>query len=321
MNKHPARPADFIIVGAMKCGTTSLHHLLGAHPRIHIPDGEIGYYDHDEYFEHLDFFTDAAGRWIAHDYEAAGERGRDWYSRHFAGAQPGQLLGEDSTTYLSSRHAAARIARINAQTRIIVMLREPAARAYSQYWHMLRSGRVMHTFEDTLRLMPERILARSFYCEQVQRYLDHFPSEQLHFILFEEFVRSPRTAAVAALRFLGIEDPGYQPPVDSVHRNAAQLPRSRWLQRLRNHWLWRSEFGRYAGFLKGLSPVTMQSRPAPAARLLRRLFSRLNPVTAQKAPPMREDTRQFLTTLLRRENAGLAEMIGRDVEAVWYPKG
>ena len=315
-----ARVTNFIIVGAMKSGTTSLHHILASHPRIFIPAGEIGYFDHDEYFEHVDFFTDTAGRWVPRDFERNPERGANWYSRFFADAHPGQLLGEDSTTYLASRHAAARIARYNPGMRIIVMLREPAARAYSQYWHMLRTGRVFHSFEDTLRLMPERILSRSYYLEQMQRYLGCFPRSQVLVIAFEQFVGDTLAGAVAALRFLGIDASEFCLPEHGALSNPAQLARSQTLQQYRNQWLWRSEFGRYGNHLQGLSATSFSTRASLWVRALRRLSAMVNPLSVAPPPPMREDTRKFLSDMMRRETTGLSELVGIDLESIWYGK-
>ena len=208
MSSQPAvgtpRFPDFIIAGAMKSGTSSLHAMLSEHPRVFIPPGEVGFFDHDDFCEHVDYFVTNDGGFCDRDFDERLAERLDWYRSLFAAARPDQLAGVDSTTYLSSRAAPSRIARHIPHARIIILLREPASRAYSQYWHMLSAGRMLYSFEDTLRLMPERILTRSCYVAAVRRYLECFPRRQLHFVAFENFARDPSAGTTETLEFLGL---------------------------------------------------------------------------------------------------------------------
>jgi hypothetical protein len=180
---------DFIIVGAMKSGTTSLHNILASHPDIYIPQREIHFFDIDDITQHPDFFFFSDGKWYYPDLEKNSEKYLEWYGSFFSNAKVTQKIGEDSTTYLASNKAPARIVNLLPKVKIIIMLRDPASRTYSHYWHLVRTGRGIHTFEDSLRIMPGTLIQRSLYKDQIQRYLGYFPQENIHFILFEEFIQ------------------------------------------------------------------------------------------------------------------------------------
>lgn len=319
MKAEPWMP-DFFIVGAMKSGTTTLHALLAEDPAVFIPGQEVFFFDYDDYFEHPDFHSTPAGTWLDRDFVRDQASARQWYRARFEAAPPGALRGEDSTTYLSSPVAASRIRAALPEARVIVMLRDPASRAYSQHWHHLRTGRAHLDFEGTLRVMPERLLHRSRYLSQVKRYLAAFPREQLHFVVFEEFVRDLAGGLAAARRFLGLP-PGAPPAPAASHRNAAQIPRFPRLQLLRNRWLWPLDFARYRARLAGLPPVDLAGEAPGWMKLMDRMHSRLNPAKAGSPPPMSRSTRRFLNALLRRENAGLSELIGVDLDRLWYREG
>jgi len=311
------RLPDFFLVGAMKSGTTSMHEILAEHPAVFMPAGEIGFFDHDDFFEHVDNFISPQGRWQERNFVPTEEELR-WYTGLFAQARHGQLVGVDSTTYLSARHAPARIAAARPDARIIVMLRDPVARAYSQYWHMLQVGSMLYSFEESLRLMPERLLSRSFYVESLRRYLQDFPRSQLHVIVFESFIQAPAETAVRTLEFLGIDAAGFQPSRSALHRNAASLPRSALLQQLRNRRRWKKLPAHSVQHPGG--PLISPDRPGGSAlrNAARSFLQRINSRTDGRAPPMREDTRRFLVALMRRENQGLSELIGMNVDEYWY---
>ena len=97
---------DFIIGGAMKSGTTSLHQILDKHPEVFMSHGEIGFFDIDNIIEHPDFsFFDKKNKWNTQRIENGPELLWSWYYKKFE-ASNGQLKGEDSTTYLASPIAA-----------------------------------------------------------------------------------------------------------------------------------------------------------------------------------------------------------------------
>jgi hypothetical protein len=307
---------DFFIAGAMKCGTTTLHEMLAKHPGIYIPHGEIFFFDIDDFQNHVNFFAYDGATWKDLDFDANLDEYAAWYQRFFARAQPGQMIGEDSTTYMASARAPARVARFNPDAKIIFMLRDPASRTYSTYWHLLRGGRLWMNFEDVLRLQPEVLVSRSMYREQIEGWLRHFPREQVHFVLLEELVKEPERILTEVCAFLGV--PGKLPPEAlTMHANRGDAPRSPWLARLRNRILWRRDTRSFFGRLPGPPEHAESWFSRGPLRWLDRLHRKFNN-SVKRPPPMKPGTRRFLNQLFQRENRGLSALIGKDVERWWY---
>jgi Sulfotransferase domain len=199
---------DAMIIGAMKSGTSSLHHYLTQHPQVIAPlRKEVHYFD-------LNF-----------------ARGEAWYRANFGRqGQPGVNL-DSSPYYLFHPLAPARAGALLPQARLVVLLRDPVRRAYSHYWHERDKGREPLSFEDAIAAEPERIgraaeqlasgaierspehqyfsyLARGRYAEQIARWLLHFPREQLLVLRFEELAREPLPVLNRTLRYLGLPEVG-----------------------------------------------------------------------------------------------------------------
>lgn len=111
---------DFIIAGAMKSATSSLHHMLDHHPDVFIAKNEIGFFDIDNIYQHPDFFFYEKKKWYYQDMNTHQDLLWSWYNEHFSSARKKQLIGEDSTSYLASEIAAKPIALQEKQPKIII---------------------------------------------------------------------------------------------------------------------------------------------------------------------------------------------------------
>ena len=131
------RRPDFIIGGAMKSGTTTLHHLLATNKKIFIPDPEIHYFSMDDLMLHQPLLSRHSKKWIWNQYSASSKELDRWYESFFKDANENQVIGEDSTNYLFSSLAPIRIKESLPNVKIIFVLRNPVDRAWSQYLHML----------------------------------------------------------------------------------------------------------------------------------------------------------------------------------------
>ena len=195
----------FIILGAMKSGTSALFHYLGQHPEIRTPDvRELHYFDQFH------------------------RRGWDWYQAQFPDLEPGQRTGEASPYYLfhplAARRAAAELPR---HTRFIVLLRDPISRALSHYHHMVQTGWERLPFDhaidlERLRLQGEEeklvtderydshnhrkfsYLHRGLYLGQLQRWLSYFPAERFHIDTYEQFYANPHQGLRRVTDFLEV---------------------------------------------------------------------------------------------------------------------
>jgi hypothetical protein len=284
--------------------------MLAAQPGLFIPHGEIYFFDYDDYHQHPYFFSDGRGAWRHLDYETQPSEFMDWYAARFSGAADDDLVGEDSPSYLASVNAPPRIARLLPEVRMVFSLRDPVARAYSQYWYVVARRRIVASFEETLRHEPSTLLTRGHYREQAERWLAHLPRSQLHFVLFEDFVADPVNGLNDILAFLG------RPPVSAdrvpvSHEKPSAVPVNVAAQLFLNRFLRDVTAKRYAGHLPGGSRPG-RSLTLAASRWLNRLMLR-----TRRPPPMAPDTRSFLRDYYARENAGLGRLVGQPVEERW----
>jgi hypothetical protein len=208
VSRHEGLP-DFIIGGAMKAGTSSLHHVLGAHDDIYIAPDELFFFDLDEFQQHPGLFLKLQDRWVGHDYRADFDENFDWYVSQFEGAAEGQLLGEDSTSYLSSRKAPRRMRELLPDVKLIFLLRDPVDRLYSHYWYNLLAGWTTEDFRTYLNHIPWKAYEQSCYVAGLKRYYDHFDRQQVHPVIFEEFVESPQKVVDDICQFLELEESLY----------------------------------------------------------------------------------------------------------------
>ncbi|MBW2260597.1 MAG: sulfotransferase [Deltaproteobacteria bacterium] len=310
---------DFIIIGAQKSGTSSLHGILARHPGVFIPPREIFFFDVDDVEQHPDFFVRTGDGWTDHDFERDLAAYLAWYRGMFEDARPGQMIGEDSTTYLASRAAPGRIAAMLPEVKLIALLRDPVTRAYSHYWHTVSTGRATMTFEESLQAGRGNLITRGRYLEQIERYLAHFGSGSLKIILFEEFVSDEQSTVDGVCAFLGLE-PSIDLATVDPHKNRASPPLSLPARLLVNRLFQRFTAKSYRGRIPNMpsyDPGSLRSRieKHPLARRLADGYESLRP--RRRYPAMKPETRSHLEGVFRRLNAGLSELIGRDVSEHW----
>ena len=313
-------PPHFIIVGAQKSGTSTLHGVLAAHPDIFIPDREIFFFDIDDATQHPDFAPVGGG---TRDFDADFETYANWYGRFFERAQPGQLRGEDSTSYLPSTVAPARIARLCPDVKVIALLRDPASRAYSHYWHDVSRGRCSQSFDQVIRDRDSLVVQRGFYREQVQRYHDAVGPERVKVLVFEEFARNLDRVCGEVCSFLGLPPPP-QSALERERYNVARVPRNLearlWVNRNLPMLVRKSYRGLLPepsagdGMLSG--PWRERLWNSPVARHANRVLDALRP--QRKYPPMSDAARATLVELYRQANEGLETLLGRDDLGQWW---
>jgi len=311
---RPAKLPQFIIVGAMKSATTSLHFMLNEHPSIFLPRREIFFFNIDDIFMHAGFFREEKDHWWTWDYEKHFDDYLQWYGDFFTEATEGQVIGEDSTSYLPSKRVAERIHQLLPDCKIVIMLRDPVKRAYSNYWHLVRTGRAGHSFEDTIQFRQNNLIMRGFYEEQVKRYFDIFPREQVRIILFEDFTKNSQQHVDDMQDWLGVERLLDVVKLEEQHSNPAQTPRSIYLQLLHNRC-----FADMAAVRHHQRHLPGAERPKHKGLRQRwdRFFKEMNLTTKKKYPPMKKHTQAMLQSVYAMENRGLSELIGIDLKTYW----
>ena len=204
---------NLFVIGAPKCGTTSLHHYLDQHPQIAMSVVKEPKY----------FLTDGARPAYRGPGDERACRGyvvdRRAYERLFRYPEgPLSYAGESSPYYLWDPGAAPKIRRLVPEARLVAVLREPTIRAYSNWADLREQGREKLEFADALAAEGRRRAEdwEPFWCyrslglygEQLSRLLAVFPSRQVKVVLFEELAESPRRVVDDVLDFLGLDPLG-----------------------------------------------------------------------------------------------------------------
>jgi hypothetical protein len=209
---NASRLPQFVIAGAPKAGTTALHGALATHPGLYLsPVKEPKYYMTDGRPPRR---SDQRGPGDAH---SAGEWiwRREDYLALFDGAPPGAVRGESTPFYFYDRAAQARLAADVPAVLVVVVVRDPVDRAYSNWVHLRADGLEPEAdFLAAVRKEEERIAAGwapfwhyrglSRYGAQLRDLLRHLPRQQVFLLRYRELVDSPRATLDRVSAFLGV---------------------------------------------------------------------------------------------------------------------
>lgn len=200
---------DFLIIGAMKGGTSTLYGYLRQHPDVH-----------------------TSGPKEVHFFDLNYNKGVRWYRSNFPirlGRARGWQTGEGDPDYLFDAQVPARVSSVVPQAKLIVVLRDPVSRTRSHYEHNRARGQEPLSLSAALDKEPERLAAqlervraldpeavkihnrfayvgRSLYAQQLERWFGFFPREQFLILKSEELFEQPVTTMAAVFRFLGLRD-------------------------------------------------------------------------------------------------------------------
>ncbi len=304
-----SRRPNLFVIGAAKSGTTSLHDYLDGHPEIYMsPLKEPGYFSPDAPPPRKHFkYTDSL----------------EHYLTLFRDAKDETVVGESSTYYLYSRKAPALICKFDPKSKIVAMLRNPVDMAFSMHGH--RNAHGNESIDDFAAALeadaaadhggPERdyvigregtYVERAHYAEQLGRWFETFPREQIHVMVFEDFVADPDNEFRRLLEFLGV-DPSYRPE-DFTARNTRHRikkgPVTRIVRSVPAQWV------RH----RGLPAIIGDQR---AARLGRRIGE--GGLVREEAPKrtLDPDLRERLEALLSDDLDRLSDLLGRDMKQTW----
>jgi hypothetical protein len=227
------------------------------------------------------------------------------YQDLFAGATTESIVGEASPVYLYDEDAPRLIREYCPEARLLVLLRNPIARAYSHFLHLVRSGREpLRDFEAALEAEDERVAdgwewswhyrRMGFYGDQVARYLERFDREQLHVYRFEALKADAEGLAQQVYRDLGIDDSFV--PGTGVRRRATGVPKLEWLHR----------------FIGNPDhPLRRWSRALLPEAVRDRILTSVKNANLEK-PPMSDAARDRLAEAYRDDVDRLGTLLGRD---------
>ena len=276
--KRHAELPNLIIIGGLKCGTTSIHHYLGLHPEIQMSKPK-----------ELNFFVE----------ELNLDLGIDWYASRFDGRF--KVRGESSPHYTNLPRFDGTAERIHAQlgpdVRLIYMVRDPIKRILSHWVHATGAGYETGDLVAVLSEPDTSYMNRSKYWMQLQPYLERFDRERIAVITQEELQTEREETMRRAFRFAGVDEGFTSEQFDREWEksSAKQGDKYQFMERLIK--------------LPGLPLLRPQLRPAAGVDALDRREGRPRPGEAAgaeaEAPrrPLRDDPRPIRRR--RRRAAGL----------------
>lgn len=194
---------SFLLLGGQKCGTTTLYdHIIGNKQVLPATMKEIHFFDNNF------------------------QKSINWYRAHFPlDIYKNCITGEATAFYLFHPLAADRIQRTFPNIKLIIIVRDPVKRAFSQYQHNIRLGRENLSFEDALKIEEQRLSnepilennllfshwfhsykSMGLYVEQIKKWLKFFSKDQLYITSLELFSKSPKNIMNEIFSFLGLSD-------------------------------------------------------------------------------------------------------------------
>lgn len=273
------RLPEFVIIGAAKSATTWLGNRLRARGDLFLPLQE------------------------PHFFSREYERGADWYRDWFKDAQPHQRLGEKSADYLHDPAVPERLHALLPDAKLVVQLRDPVERAYSDYCMFFRRGTVGGDIRR--HLDPERpgefarFVADGFYHAQLSRFLAFYPPRQIKVVLYEDIKRDPERVAADVEEFLDLPALA-APPAQEARANVKSAP---------------------------TLPLPLRRALAPAKDLVAPLrhhgwFRALHARLAREIryPPLPDDLRDALRAHYAPDVASLGALLGRDLSFWTQPR-
>ena len=277
------RRVDFIGIGFQRCATSWLFRCITQHQRVRGPvagaDKEVNFFNHH--------YT----------------RGFHWYHSQFEFGS--WKTGEFSVLYAPEARVASRIYEYNPDTRLIVSLRDPTARAFSHHLHEVRRGRVpseLNDFDEALQRNPSYV-DQGRYFTHLLPFFELFGRDRIHVVVFDDVATKGSEVIAATYSFLG-EDPTFEPELTGRVINAARPVRNEWLERaLRSG----TAAVRHAVGDRTYLKVKHSAAGRGFVDRTRREFK------PDEVPPMSERTRAELRRGFRSEVSALSDLIGRDL--------
>jgi hypothetical protein len=260
----------FLIIGAMKCGTSSLWNFIRGHPQVYMPPKK-----------EIEFFS-RRDNW---------ERGVAWYSAHFRPASMDEIArGEASTAYSKYpqfKNVPERIASVCPNVRFIYLVREPIERMRSHWEHVVRSWGEKRPLDQAL-LEDRRYLDVSRYATQLERYLEFFDRSRILVLQTERLRRDRDAVCRRVFEFLDV-DPQWRLP-ERAEEMMVSSERRRDVR---------------TGALRSRSPIVREVLarfPEPPKRAYRKIATAWRPPERPRVSPdvagrLREDLRSEVVRL------------------------
>lgn len=296
---------SFLIIGAAKSGTYTLHTHFGRHPDVFMcPIKEPHHFS----YGNSENRGDLNGQVPVHGVVDS----RQAYLKLFDGNPNATMAGESSVSYLYVPGTAERIYEFNPRMRLIVSLRNPVERAYSSFNYAKSYGiEPSETLVDGLKAEAERIRNNAplllryrdlgMYGCQLTRYFDVFPRDQIKVIIYDDFVKDASRVVRELYDFVGVR-PDYESDQD-LRVNVTKTPDDSKL---------------FHRIISGENLARSAVRRILPMSARRRLREYVRDVFFQPPPPMNPELRSVIGDLFRNDIQLLQQLLGRDL-SFWLP--
>ncbi len=286
----------FLIVGVQKAGTTSIYNYLQEHPQVYMsPVKETNFLEKD---------------WQTLAKDKQNKNGiitLEDYSRLFAGVKDEIAIGEASPNYLFHYQSSVpRIQKYVPDAQLIIVLRNPIERAYSDYLMHIRDAIGYRPLAEQIKYAADKsfIIRKGFYYTPIQYYLNSFRTEQVQVFLYDDLIQDSLKFMQSMYRYIGVDD---SLEIDTTKKvQTAKVPKNQVINNLL----------RRKNPLRTLAANTLKTvMPLSARQQLRDRLMNLN-YQSKQATPLSPEDRQGLINIYREDILKLQDLINRDL-SVW----
>ena len=293
---------NFLFIGTGKAGSTSLYYYLKQHPEVYMSP-----------IKETNFFSYEGGR---PDFCGPGDRKSDAhhntiisiedYIKNFQGANGEKAIGEVSPSYLYIPQAPSRIKKYIPEAKLIVILRNPIDRAYSNFSGLTKVGRepnadfLQAVKEEDLRIAENwaptwHYINNGFYYVQLKRYFDLFDRERFKIYLFEDWISNTIEVLQDIFTFIGVDN-SFVPDISKKH-NVSGKPKNKLLHK----------------YLTQPNPLKTSFKKVIPDALSQKLGGGLRSYNLQEIPKLNSDVRYQLIQIYREDILKLQNLIDRNL--------
>ena len=296
---------NLFIVGAAKCGTTSLYYYLSQHPEVF--DCPVKEPHHFTANYELKFLISGI---LKNTKPLLAYKQLSNYLALYKNANNHKIVVDASVAYILFDNIANAIQNFNNKAKIIILLRNPIERAFSAYSHNKRAGGTLSFQEDLEIEDKESVLGifrwthykkNGLYYDNVKHYLDTFGQEKVLILFNEDLESNPQKVLSKVCDFLMI-DASFVPKIDFTKQNTAHLPKNPKINHLLN------KFSQYSMLWNGLKKIF-------PIQFLRRLKLKINPLMPFQETLTNEKTIQQLKAYYKEDINKLVTLLNRDLSA------
>lgn len=301
-NKLP----NFLIIGAAKSGTTSLHEYLSQHPEVFMSSPKEPHY-----------FADIPKNTKGGYYGANVFQNFDEYKQIFENSCSCKIIGESSVTTLYYPNAIDKAVEIlGSKIKVLIILRNPVDRAYSNYMHHVRDMNEPLSFEEALAAENKRkeenfwwgyqLKSAGLYAKQIRHIYKFLPKENVKILLFEEFKKDIPHFMKEICEFVNISKE-FKFNISFVSNKSGRPNNNRLLVRLYN--VFKNPESNFLSFLKRNSPSNLK-------RSVQNIFKSKIIEKNLVQEKMNELTREKLLTYYKKDISDLEKILNRNLN-IW----